>query len=154
MKFVLAWLTLAAAVVFGLGSLNWRAYRGLAVRGVTCQASVTEITLSHHNTVRYTYLVDGRPYAGQTQTGLPNPPPEQLKIGDKLIAYYDSIHPEISVLGDPNAILHNETLFIALAAIVIPTVLVLSWLPSSSRQRTNSAASHARLPANEAPTHP
>jgi hypothetical protein len=125
---LIVWLALVVLVGVGLGSPNWRAYHNIVARGVPCQALVIEIPPRRHGTVRYEYHVSGGTFEGQSQPKQPNPPLKQLKIGQTLTAYYDPKHPEISVLGDPDAILANETLFIVLAALGAPTVLILSSL--------------------------
>ncbi len=136
---LIVWLALVVLVGVGLGSLNWRAYRNLVARGVPCQALVIEIPPRAHGTVRYEYHVSGRTFEGQSQPRQPNRPLEQLEIGQTLTAYYDPKHPEISVLGDPDAILANETLSIVLAALGAPTVLILSSLRWASVNATATA---------------
>jgi|SRR3954471_1581540 hypothetical protein len=135
MRYAITWLVLATAIAIGIGSLNWPAYHRLAVRGVSGQASVVELLPKFHNTVRYEYRVGEKVFEGQMQAWQPNPPLEQLRVGQPLVIYYDPQHPEQSVLGDPKAILQNETVSVALAAIGVPSFIVVSWAWRSSRKQ-------------------
>src|SRR6266487_1811574 len=125
MKYALTWLIVAVAVAIGIGSLNWRSYRRMAGPGVSGQGTVIELRPKIHNTLRYEYHVAGRAFEGQMQSWPPNPPLEQLSVGQSLVIYYDPEHPEESVLGDPKPILKNETISIVLAAVGVPTFLVV-----------------------------
>jgi hypothetical protein len=111
------------------------------VRGVTGQAIVVELLPKNHNTLRYEYQVAGRTFQGRMQSWQPNPPLEQLSVGQPLVVYYDSEHPEESVLGDPKPIFKNEMISIALAAVGFPTFLVVVWAWRTSRNRANHRVS-------------
>src|SRR5207249_8134067 len=124
MRYAITWLLLVTMLAIGIGSLNWPTYRRVAERGVSGQATVIELLPKNHNTVRYEYQVAGRTFKGQGSSWRPNPPLEQLKVGQPLVIYYDPEHPEESVLGDPKPILENEVISIALTAVGIPTFLV------------------------------
>ena len=141
MKYALTWLVMALAIAVGIGSLNWLSYRRLAVRGVSGRATVVELLPKNHNTVRYEYQVAGRTFQGQMQSWQPNPPLEQLSVGQPLFVYYDPEHPEESVLGDPKPIFKNETISIALAAVGFPTFLVVVWAWRTSRNRAKHGVS-------------
>jgi hypothetical protein len=54
--------------------------------------------------------------------------------GRMTLICYDPQHPETSVLGDPKPMLMNETISIALAALVVPTFLVATWAWRASRK--------------------
>jgi uncharacterized protein DUF3592 len=127
MKYVIIWFVLAATVAIGLVSLNWPAYRRMVVRGVSGQATVVDLLPKNHQTVRYEYHVAGRIFQGCMQSWQPNAPLEQLRVGQTLVIYYDPEHPEESVLGDPRPMLKNETISIALGALIFPTFFVLAW---------------------------
>jgi hypothetical protein len=106
------------------------------MRGIQGPGSVIEVLPKIHNTVRYEYSVDGRAFHGAMQSWRPNPPIEQLSVGQPLVVYHDPQHPEDSVLGDPKPMLENETGSIALAALIIPAIIVLRvrwWI----RRRTS-----------------
>jgi hypothetical protein len=139
MRYAIAWLALAAVVAIGIGSLNWPEYRRMAVRGISGHAIVVELLPKIHNSVRYEYYVAGRTLQGQMQSWQPNPPLEQLSVGQPLVIYYNPERPEESVLGDPRPILKNETVSIALAALGIPTFIVLVWAWRTSRHRVKQS---------------
>jgi hypothetical protein len=137
MRYVLTWLVLATVIAIGIGSLNWPSYRRMAVRGVLGQATIIEVVPKIHNTLRYEYHVAGRAFEGQMQPWPPNPPLEQLAVGQSVVIYYDPEHPEASVLGDPKPMLTNETISVALAALGVPTLLVAAWAWKVSRKHEN-----------------
>ncbi len=139
MKYAIAWLILAVATAIGIGSLNWPAYQRMAKLGVSGQATAVELHPKVHNSVRYQYKVDGKMFYGQMQSWQPNLPLGQLHVGQPLVIYYDPQHPEHSVLGDPKAMLQNETISVALAAIVFPTVIVVAWAWRSRNDRSTHA---------------
>jgi hypothetical protein len=129
----------------GLGSLNWLNFRRIAVNGIPGQATVVELLPKIHNTVRYQYEFGGQFYQGQTQSWQPNPPLDQLHIGQSLVIYFDPKHPEESVLGDPKPMLRNETISVALAAFVIPTLLVVGWAWKSTRNRKRAGLDPVKI---------
>lgn len=134
MRYAITWLVLALVVALGIGSLNWSGYRRIASRRVSSEAVVVELLPDVHNTVRYEYAHGGRIFQGQMQSWPPNPPLEQLRVGQRLVIYVDPARPEKSVLGDPAPILRNETVSIVLAAVGLPTFLVVVWVWRSLRK--------------------
>ncbi len=132
---------MAIAVAVGIGSLNWPVYRRIATRGVAAGGTVIELLPNIHDTVRYEYRVGGKMFEGQMQSWPPNAPLEQLRTGQSLVVYYDPQHPEVSVLGDPKPMLKNETISVALAALVVPTFLVGVWAWRASRNRADQRSS-------------
>jgi len=140
MRYTITWFVLAIIIVVVVGRLNWPAYRRMAAVGVPGQATVVELLPNIHNTVRYEYRVDGQGFQGQMQSWRPNPPLSQLAVGHALVIYYDPRHPEHSVLGHPKAMLQNETISVALAAVIIPTLMVVSWAWRSSRKHADKSA--------------
>jgi hypothetical protein len=137
MRYVLAWLLLAAAIAIGIGRLNWTSYRHMAAHGISGPATVMELLPKIHNSLRYEYQVAGRTFQGQMQSWPPNPALDQLAIGQSLVIYYDPEHPEESVLGDPGPMLRNETISIGLAATLFPTLLVVMWARRAARKHAN-----------------
>jgi hypothetical protein len=127
------WLVLASVIAVGIGSLNWSAYHRMVAVGVVGEGRVVELLPKIHNTVRYDYHVGTQAFEGQMQSWQPNPPLEQLSVGQPLVIYYDPQHPAESVLGNPNPMLQNETTSVALAAVGVPSFIVASWAWRSSR---------------------
>ena len=138
-KCVFIWLIMAVVIVIGVGSLNWVSYRRLVTRGVSTSATVLELLPNNHNTVRYEYQVAGRTFRGRMQSWGPNPPLEQLSVGQVVIVYYDPEQPGESVLGDPKPIFKNETISIALAAVVFPSILVFALARRAAGNRANQS---------------
>lgn len=119
------WVLLAAVLLIGLGSLNWVTYRRLASRGVRGTAKIVELLPKDHHSAVYEYDVSGKSFKGQKCSWPPNPILEEMVAGQSVQVWYDPERPEISVLGDPQPILENETVTILLAAVLGPTVIVL-----------------------------
>lgn len=101
----------------------------MVLRYVAGQAAVVELHPEFHCTVLYEYHVGGRPFHGQTQPSEPNPPLEQLHLGQALVVFYDPEHPEKSVLGDPKLMLKNEPLSSMIAVFCFLTLVAigLAW---------------------------
>ena len=118
------YLGLAAAVWFGLGGLNLPTFRRLVAEGVRADGTVTAPDCGNHATVRYTFEVAGRQVAGVGQPGWGNPPCDQLRAGDRLVVWYLPAAPAVNRLGDPRPRLDNELVSVALAATVMPALLV------------------------------
>ncbi len=135
MRYAITWCLLAATFVFGFGRLNWASFHRLTVQGVSGQATVIELLPKIHNTLRYEYHIAGHTFHGQMQSWPPNPPLEQLAVGQSVVIVYDPEHPENSALGDPHPMLENETISIAFIAIVFPTAIVIRWALIASRNR-------------------
>ena len=133
------WMALVVAVAIGLGSLNWWPYHRVSNRWVSAKATVLQVLPQVHSTLRYDYHVDGRTFQGQMQPWPPNPPLDKLGIGQSVSIFYDPEHPETSVLGDPKPMLKNETISVALAAVLFPTFVVVVWAWKTSR----NCASHS-----------
>ena len=124
MKYVILWLVLAVAIGCLVGSQNLPTYHRLAERGVSGKATIVELLPQIHNTVRYEYQVAGQTYQGRMGSRQPNPPTEQLGVGQSVVIYYAPEHPEISVLGDPKLMFSGETFPVLLAALIGPTFIV------------------------------
>lgn len=137
MKYMLTWFVLAVVLTIGIGSLNWPVYHRMTMKGISGQATVIELRPEFHNTVRYEYRVAGQTFRGQMQSWGPNPELQQLSVGHPLVIYYDSEHPEVSVLGDPRPMLKNETVSVVLTALLTPTFIVLVWARRASREHAN-----------------
>lgn len=127
MKYAITWLVLAVAIAIGWGSLDLPSYRRLVTQGIRAEGKIIELHPEHHNTARYGYLVAGQTFVGQKQSWQPNPPLEEMRVGQTVVVYYDPESPEQSVLGDPKPILQNEIISIALAAVIGPAFIVLVW---------------------------
>jgi len=119
-----------------LSQRNWTDYLRLVRRGVASQGTITAVVPEMHGTVRYEYEVNGRAEQGQTQPHPPNPSVTSLKIGDSVRVYYDPANPTISTLGEPGALLRNETVSLLALALLLSTAMVFTlriWFRGVSR---------------------
>ena len=154
---VVIWLCVAVVAAITVGSLYWFSYHRMVRRYVLGQATVVELHPEFHGTVRYEYQVQGRPFQGQTQPSAPNPPLEQLRLGQSLVLYYDRERPEKSVLGDPKLMLKNEPLSSMIATFCFLTLLAVAWAWRSSCYRAKESITRKGVQrgdaSNERQTH-
>ena len=139
MKYVILWLVLAVAIGCLVGSQNLPTYHRLAERGVSGKATIVELLPQIHNTVRYEYQVAGQTYQGRMGSRQPNPPTEQLGVGQSVVIYYAPEHPEVSVLGDPKLMFSSETFPVLLAALIGPTFIVFVLARREYERKTVNA---------------
>jgi hypothetical protein len=126
LKYAAAWLVLMMSVATLLAGWNWPTYWRLAHRSASVQGTVIQV-LPQVRAVRYRYDVGGGEYHGQEHPWQPNPPIARLGEGATLTVWYDPEEPGTSILGPPSAVLENETIFIALVAVALPTFILLAW---------------------------
>ncbi len=134
MRYAITWVVLATVIAIVIGRLNWPTFHRLVAVGVSGEGKVVELLPKIHNTVHYDYRVGGQVFEGQMQSWQPNPPLEQLKVGQPVVVYYDPQRPGESVLGNPKPMLQNETISVALAALGVPSFIVATWAWRSSRR--------------------
>ncbi|HEX4613595.1 MAG TPA: DUF3592 domain-containing protein [Urbifossiella sp.] len=120
-----AYAVFAAAIWFGIGSLNMPVYRRLADEGVPAEATVTEPTCENHATVRYAFRVDGRTFTGVGQPSAVGRDCADVRAGDRLEVWYVPADPGIHRLGAPGPNLRNEEVSVGLAAVGMPAFLVV-----------------------------
>ena len=77
-------------------------------------------------TFSYRFDLRGEGVGGHGGDGYGNPSCDTLKQGDSIMIYYLSSQPEINRPGDPKARLDNETMSIAMAALIFPAILVFT----------------------------
>jgi hypothetical protein len=68
--------------------------------------------------------------------GIPNPPLEQIKVGESLVIYYNPLNPTRSVLGDPKPMLTNELIFVGMVVLAVPTVIVFRLIQYQRRKQS------------------
>jgi hypothetical protein len=125
-KYLLLYLALAIAIVLFIGSINWMTYYRLSKQGIGTKAVVTKTNCSNHMTFSYRFDFNGQSIDGSGGDGYGNPSCDTLKQGDPVLIYYLSSQPEINVPGDPKERLNNETISIAMAALIFPALLVFA----------------------------
>jgi hypothetical protein len=124
--YAIVWVVLAVGVAVLLGSLNLRDYMALARHGVATRGTVLKLEPEVHQTVRYSYRVDGVIHEGKGTVGRGNPCFCDLTAGDRILVYYDAGDPRISVMGEPAPRLENELISVGAAALLFPSFLVLA----------------------------
>jgi hypothetical protein len=137
------WFIIAGLIAFFIGGLNVPHLEHLTTRGVQTQATVTELTPKEHLTLRYEYQVDGKKFEQQGAPWRPNPPLDEIKVGDSLVIYYDPVYPSVSVLGDPKPMLTNELVSVGMAVLLMPTFIVLTLILRTGKDRPGEAATTA-----------
>ena len=123
-KLGILYLILATLIAFLLGHFNWLTYYRLSKYGVKTNAYVTKTTCENHQTFHYRFIVGEENFEGTGLEGSGNPSCDSLKIGAPVVIYYIPSNPQINVPGRPKARLANESIFILLAALIIPLVIV------------------------------
>jgi len=134
-KYLLLYLALAIGIVLFLGSINWMTYYRLSNHGIWTKAIVTKTDCSNHMTFSYRFDFNGQGIDGFGGDGYGNPSCDTLKQGDSLLIYYLSSQPEINVPGDPKERLNNETISIAMAALIFPALLVFAINKWTKKQK-------------------
>lgn len=102
--FAIVWLLLSVAgtgLLVAVDSGDQSKYARLVHHGVVVVAQVTRTAPSNHDTVYYTFVVDGRTYASSDATNAPNPDASHLSVGDPLHVVYDRGDPRVSCACDP-----------------------------------------------------
>jgi hypothetical protein len=137
---VVLYAALAAAVWFGLGSLNMPRFRRLAADAVPTNGRVTATDCPKHGTVHYAFDVDGREVTSAGLSPDDGRRCDELRPGDRVTVWYIPADPTASSLRDPQADLANETLSVGVVAAVFPVLPVgllaaVLWLMRRNRQR-------------------
>jgi len=125
-KYLVLYLTLAIAIALFLGSINWMTYYQLSKNGIGTKAVVMKTNCSNHMTFSYRFDFNGQSIESFGGDGYGNPSCDTLKPGDPVLIYYLPSQPEINVSGDPKERLNNETISIAMAALIFPALLVFA----------------------------
>jgi hypothetical protein len=116
-----------SGVVVGIGGLNVPAYWKLDRTGELAAARITSVEPENHCSLRYAYTVRGVRYAGVGSIGDAGRAP--IRAGAPLSIHYVPSDPSVSCLGDPHALLVNETVTAGMVATFL-AVVALFWLRS------------------------
>ena len=133
---VVSWLFLALLTGGVLGIHNLPDYYALRDHGVATSGTVVDITPRQHNTIVVEYRVAGRLYRAQDQVSAPNRPLSELKVGDEIVVYYVPSQLGTWSFGDPRARLANELTFVIGAALLLPSLVVGSFMLQLASNRT------------------
>ena len=118
--FLVFYAVAASAIAVLMGRSDWLACYRLANEGIGTQALVTNTTCSDHSTFSYSYAVGGQSFEGRGRDGYGNPSCTALKPGNQVRVVYLAATPQMSIPGDPRERLGDETMVIALAALLLP----------------------------------
>ena len=147
---VAAWLLIVlCCMVLGVG-LWWLIERGnlkvdaaLREHGVTTTATIVRTDPGNHNSVRYSYIVDGQTYENQSSADDPNPDADQLSAGDQITITYDARDPRTACACTPRETRQDWGLIIFAGAILggfFVGVVVWARYRLRARRGTPSAA--------------
>jgi hypothetical protein len=125
MKTAGMWFGLALMLAIALGSFWLPRFWFIYQRGLQGNAVVLELTPHEHATVRYRYLVGKKPFQAQSTPEKPNPPLEQLHVGDSLVVFYDPEQPSSSVIQDPVRLFWEELTFVILGSMLASGLILL-----------------------------
>jgi len=124
-------IVLLAATVFAIYLSNRIFLIGemynLVRNGTQTEGTVIEKREQEHRIVRYRYAVDEKEYVWGGYAGDVGKEFFEIKVGDKVVVYYDSANPASSSLGDPTPIF-NSNLRGAIIFSFLPTFLYLGYL--------------------------
>jgi hypothetical protein len=95
-----SWAVFALLIVF-LDQGNQRSYGDLKKNGAPVLAIVTATAPSNHDTVYYSFKVNGRRYSTGDFSLPPNPDATHLVVGGHVYVTYDRRNPTISCACDP-----------------------------------------------------
>ncbi len=122
--FLLFYAGAATAIAVLMGHSNWLAYYRLSNEGISTQALVTKTTCADKSTFSYRFTAGVLSIEGSGGDGNGNPPCSSLKPGDRVQVVYLPASPRTNLPGNPKERLGNETAVIAMAALILPLVLL------------------------------
>jgi len=122
--FLLYYAGAATVIALWLGQANWLFSYRLTTDGIGTQAQVTKTTCADNSTFSYRFSVDGQAIEGSGGDGNGNPPCQSLKPGDTVQVFYLAAEPQKNLPGNPRQRLGSETAFIAMAAFILPLLLL------------------------------
>jgi hypothetical protein len=145
MVFVGVWLACGAVASIAISALdhsNQKVYAQLERHGVVVAATVTRTDPSNHNTVYYTFTVDGQTYNSADRAWPPNPEASRLAVGGSVYVVYDSRNPTISCACDPHAAaIPNQWWRRSITGLYLGSVIAVVITISVYRRRRGGTAS-------------
>ena len=124
-RIILVWIVFAGAIYFAVSSINVPKMRILSQRGVMTEGVILDLYPKKHLSIQYSFTVNGKKIVSIGHSDVGNPAFDDLRIGESLLVYYDPSDPNISVLGNPAAVLRNEVFVSCVAAIMGSTFVVI-----------------------------
>jgi Protein of unknown function (DUF3592) len=126
-RFLLLWLAGALLIALGVGSLNVPFLYRLAHKGVPTCGTITGYEPENHNSVHYTYEVNGKTYTGVQQGGASSSGSDFSPSCRDNVVYYLPENPQQSCIGYPEPMLRNELDAIAIGMLIFPALILLVW---------------------------
>jgi hypothetical protein len=109
-----------------------------ASRQLTSQGTVTAYEPSNHNHCSYTFTAKGRLYSGTRSAATTD-----VRVGDRVLVYYDSQDPTMNALEDFSEMSHNDRGF---AEILLFVIGAFSVVILYSKATTRRKGVHQRTP--------
>ena|GEM_PF-4503830 len=108
-------------------------YQNFVNNRVETEAKITGFSYGEFaDSVHYTYKVNRIEYTGDGLAGYGNPETKNLKIGDKVIVFYDSGNIKNSLLGNPKLLLDYQNRYTWVSAILGSALMIISILIARS----------------------
>ena len=114
------WFLFSIGIVIALGQLGWKDYYHLTKNGESTEGTIIKYEPRNHGSVYYMYTIDKQFYRGSQSQCL------KRNIGEKVEVFYLRTNPAISSIERPLDLLINESIAIFLAALIFPSLIVLS----------------------------
>ena len=126
-RFLLLWLVGAVLIAVGIGSINIPLLYPLVRRGVPTCGTITRREPANHNSVHYSYEVNGKTYTGVQQGGVGDQSTAYSTDCVGYVVYYLPQNPQRSCIGQPGLMLTNDIVPITLAMLSFPPIALLAW---------------------------
>lgn len=126
-RFILLWLAGASLIAIGLGSFNIPLLYALVHKGIPTCGTIIAIDSQNHNSVRFSYEVNGKTYYGVQQGGVSGNGSDFSPYCRDNVVYYLSENPERSCIGYPRAMLNDEINSILVGMLIFPSFILLVW---------------------------
>jgi hypothetical protein len=124
---LLAWLfSTCVFAISGALILGVPKYYRLTVRGVATEGKIIELQPTNHQSVIYSYPVDSTVLSGGGHAGDVDSQFNQLRLGQRVLVFYDPYDVSASCLGDPNK--HLKSLILGTVFIGLAPSLAIGWL--------------------------
>jgi hypothetical protein len=101
-----------------------------ASRQQTSQGTVTAYELSNHNQCSYTFEANGRLYGGTRSAATTD-----VRVGDRVLVYYDSQDPTMNALEDFSEMSHNDRGFVEMLLFVIGAFAAVIFYSKATAHR-------------------
>lgn len=126
-RFVLLWLAGATLIAIGIGSFNIPLLYALVHRGIPTCGTIIRIESQKHDSVYFSYEVNGKTYYGVQQGGVSGNGTDFSPYCRDNVVYYLSENPERSCIGYPRPMLNNEIDTVPMGMLIFPPFILLVW---------------------------